>query len=111
MIHQHPLRKWTVEVLEAPEFQGDHFDVSWRDTTRLGSPCELFSIMSDRHPDDMFVQIMLFEDGSTHTCTWHPALIDVYPAKKHVKVGILKSEHCIPDRYAEQGGMSGSASK
>lgn len=98
MIYQNPFRKWTVEVSDDPGFLGDHFEVTWRGTIRLGQSCELFSILSDRNPDDMFVQIMLFPDGSSQAWSWHPTMIQISPEEKYLVVGLLKPEDCMFDR-------------
>ena len=100
MIHQHPFRKWTIDLSDDSGFLGDHYEVSWRNTIRLGRPCELFTIHSDHDPDDAFVQIMLFDDGSTQAWTWHPAMIQISPAEMRIAIGILKPDDCIFDRSA-----------
>lgn len=86
MIHQR--NGWAVEVLDDPQFRGDHFDVFFTDN---GGSAMKFILWDDDAPEscNTIVQMFIFGSGKVTTWCYQPCVVQVYRREKIIMLGVL----------------------
>lgn len=92
MIHRRD--DWTVEILDAPEFRGDHFDVLFDDTLKSGKVCKRFVLFDDDCPEseNAILELHIFGAGRVRVWCYEPCMVQLCRREKVVLIGVFRKK-------------------